>query len=807
MRNTYRAFAALPLVFLLMSPFTSIAQNFPLKGTVKNSVTGEPIEGVNVFIKDLNVGVTTDSAGYFIMFLPQGVHSVQFSYVGYVEKKRNIALNRPVTLNMVLEESSQLLQEVSVSGQAEDHNISSAEIGVSKMSMKTIEQMPSFMGEVDVMKSLLMLPGVSTVGEGTTGLNVRGGNIDQNLILLDDAPVFNSSHLMGLFSVFNPDMVKDVTFYRGAIPAQYGSRVSSVLDIKIRNPETERLKVQGGVGLISNRLLLEGPIGGDKLSFLIGGRASFSDYLLKLSPNKSIQDTRANFYDITGKLLYKLNDNNKLQVSFYRAHDGFKLAGDSLSAVEVNASSSEFNWETANATFRWDHAFSQNFIANFVGVYSDYNAIISNPETTNGFDLTSSVKYRKLKTDFSWFSAGGHAIMFGAAATNYVIEPGHLQPFSDESNVNELLLETEQGLEMAAFVSDEIAFNDKVTLMLGLRYSYYQSMGPRRVYAYQDGVPYSIESIQDTTFYEKGEKIASYHGPEPRFSLKYSLNRSSSIKLGYNRMRQYLQLVSNTTAALPIDRWQLSNSYSAPLIADQLSVGYFKNLQNNVYEVSSEVFYKTVQNATDYKDGADLLLNQALETAILQGSGYAYGLELQTKKNLGRLTGWLSYTYSQSRQLVSGQYEDEQINAGQYYPTNFNKPHILNISATWKESARVNFSANFTYSSGRPVTYPDDKYYVYGLYIPNYVSRNQNKIPDYHRLDLAMTVEPNPASTSKWKGSWTFSVYNVYARKNAYSVFFKPSNQSFAQYLNQANAYKLSIFGTIFPSITYNFSF
>ncbi|MEQ8688457.1 MAG: TonB-dependent receptor [Imperialibacter sp.] len=804
MRYFLRALTA--LFILLFCAFSDLsAQNFQLKGYVKNSVTGEPIEGANVYITNLSTGVMTDSTGYFAMFLPQGVHSVEFTYVGFESKKRNIALNRAVTINMNLEESSQLLQEVSVSGQAENHNISSSEIGVSKMSMKTIEKMPSFMGEVDVMKSLLMLPGVSTVGEGTTGLNVRGGNIDQNLILLDDAPVFNSSHLMGLFSVFNPDMVRDVTFYRGAIPAQYGSRVSSVLDIKIRNPETERLKLAGGVGLISNRLMLEGPIGtNEKLSFLIGGRASFSDYLLKISPNKSIQDTRANFYDVTGKLLYKLNNNNKLQVSFYRAHDGFKLASDSLASVEINASSSQFAWETANATVRWDHAFADNFIANIVGVYSDYNAIISSPEPTNGFDLTSAVKYRKLKSDFSWFGSGGHSVMFGVAATKYIIDPGHLDPNSDQSSVNELLLQQENGLELAGFVSDEIVFNDKITLMLGLRYSYFQNMGERNVYSYDPTQPFSLKTITDTTFFSRGEKVASYHGAEPRFSFKYSLNPSSSIKLGYNKMRQYLQLVSNTTAALPIDRWQLSNTYSQPIIADQLSVGYFKNINSNEYEVSTEVFYKTTQNVSDYKDGAELLLNQALETAILHGSGYAYGVEFQTKKNLGRLTGWLSYTYSQARQQVKGEFEEEEISGGEYYPTNFNKPHILNMSATWKESARVNFSANFTYSTGRPVTYPDDKYYVYGLFIPNYVSRNQYKIPDYHRLDLAMTVGPDPAKQTKWKGSWTFSIYNVYARKNAYSVFFKPNNQAS---VNQANAYKLSIFGTIFPSITYNFSF
>ncbi len=886
MSNFLRAFSA--LVILLFCAFSSLkAQNFPLKGYVKNSVTGQPIEGANIYVTDLGTGVMTDSAGYFIMFLPQGVHSLEFTYVGFAPKKRNISVNRAITLNMNLEESSQLLQEVSVSGQAEDHNISSSEIGVSKMSMKTIENMPSFMGEVDVMKSLLMLPGVSTVGEGTTGLNVRGGNIDQNLILLDDAPVFNSSHLMGLFSVFNPDMVKDVTFYRGAIPAQYGSRVSSVLDIKIRDPEVggddsyggsfvktvaeldngkflnfdesgmfvgtstkaeleseglrlnatsvgsmseevagfvERegagagvarlyavsdkksggLKVQGGIGLISNRLMLEGPIDkNEKLSFLLGARASFSDYLLNISPNKSIQDTKANFYDVTGKVLYKLNDNNKLQVSFYRSRDAFKLASDSLSAVEINASSSEFAWQTSNATVRWDHAFSDSFIANIVGVYSDYNAIIANPEESNGFDLTSAVKYRKIKSDFSWFS-GIHSVMFGAAATKYQIDPGHLQPTGAESSINELLLQQENGLELAGFVSDELVFNDKVTLMLGLRYSYFQNMGERNVYSYDPASPFSLTTISDTTVYNKGEKIASYHGAEPRFSFKYSLNPRSSIKIGYNKMRQYIQLVSNTTAALPIDRWQLSNTYSEPIIADQMSVGYFRNINNNEYEVSAEVFYKTTKNVSDFKDGAELLLNEALETAILHGTGYAYGVEFQTKKNLGRLTGWLSYTYSQARQQVSGDFDEEEISGGNYYPTNFNKPHILNMSATWKESARVNFSANFTYSTGRPVTYPDDKYFVYGLFIPNYVSRNQYKIPDYHRLDLAMTVGPDPAKQSKWKGSWTFSIYNVYARKNAYSVFFKPNNQG---NVNQANAYKLSIFGTIFPSITYNFSF
>lgn len=795
------------MLALLLVGVQAVGQTLKLEGHIRNSTSGEAIQGANVFVKNLNVGVTTDSTGYFVLFLPSGSHTVHFSFVGFEDKTRNISLNRPLSLNVVLEESTQLLQEINVTGQSEDHNVSSAEIGVSKMSIKTIEQMPSFMGEVDVMKSLLMLPGVSTVGEGTTGLNVRGGNIDQNLILLDDAPVFNSSHLMGLFSVFNPDMVNDVTFYRGAIPAQYGSRVSSVLDIKIRNPETEGLKVQGGVGLISNRLMLEGPIATERLSFLIGGRASFSDYLLNLSPNESIRDTKANFYDVTGKLVYRINDNNKLQLSFYRAHDGFKLASDSLSAVEINASSSEFNWETANGTLRWDHAFSQNFIANIVGVYSDYSAIIRNPEVTNGFDLSSSVKYRKVKSDFHWFSSGGHAMMFGAAAINYTVNPGHLLPTSDESNVNELLLQKEQGVELSAFVSDEITLSDKFTVMLGLRYSYYQARGPRRVYMYQVGEPRTLATISDTIVYDRGEKIAAYHGPEPRFSFKYSLNPSNSIKLGYNRMRQYLQLVSNTTAALPVDRWQLANAYSEPIIADQISLGYFKNLHDNMYEVSGELFYKRVQNATDYKDGAELLLNEALETAILQGEGYAHGLELQTKKNRGRLTGWLSYTYSQSKQLISGNQDEERINAGEYYPTNFNKPHILNMSATWKESARVSFSANFTYSSGRPVTYPDDKYYVYGLYIPNYVSRNQYKIPDYHRLDLAVMVEPNPANARKWKGSWTFSLYNVYARKNAYSVFFKPNNQSHAQYLNHANAYKLSIFGTIFPSVTYNFSF
>jgi len=779
------------------------AQNFPISGVVKNSVTGKPIEGVNVYVTNLLTGVTTDSVGYFIMFLPLGTHSLEFTFVGFESKKRNVSLTRAMTVSIVLEESSQLLQEVRVSGLAEDHNISSAEIGVNKLSMKAIEKMPSFMGEIDLMKSLLMLPGVSTVGEGASGLNVRGGNIDQNLILLDDAPIFNSSHLMGLFSVFNPDMVNDVTFYRGAIPAQYGGRASSVLDIKIRNTEADRLKAHGGVGLISNRLMLEGPIGDGKLSFLLGARASFSDFLLNLSPNKSIQDTKASFYDVTGKVLYKVNNNNKLTASFYKSHDGFKLAGDSLSSVEINATSSQFNWETSNATVRWDHAFSDDFISNVLGVYSDYGARISSNDQSIGFELPSEIKHRKLQSDFSLLK-GNHTIMFGVSGIKYMLAPGHLRPVGSESNINERLLQNEYGLELAAFGSDEIKIGHKVTLMTGFRYSYFVNMGQREVYYYEDGAPYSDQTVLDTVFYAKGERIMSYSGPEPRFSLKYGVSPVSSVKVGYNKMRQYIQLVSNTTAAMPIDRWQLSNTYQEPAVADQVSVGYFRNLRDNVYEMSGEIFYKSTRNLSDYKDGADLLLNQALETAVIQGHAYSYGFEFLLKKNVGRLTGWSSYTYSQARQIAESRFEEERISNGQYYPTNFNKPHMLNISAVYKESSRVSFSANFTYSSGRPVTYPDDKYYVSGMFIPNYVLRNQYKIPDYHRLDLAMTIDDKLSRTGRWYGSWTVSIYNVYARKNAYSVFFKPNNQ--ASYV-LANAYKLAIFGTIFPSITYNFSF
>jgi ferric enterobactin receptor len=801
MRNLPKVLLACVLLSVLTS-FLSVAQNFPFSGTVKNSVSGAPLEGVNVYVTNLSTGVVTESSGYFIMFLPQGVHAVEFSSVGFESKRRNVPVYRAMTINIDLDESSQLLQEVSVSGQAEDHNISSVALGVSKMSMKTIEKMPTFMGEVDVMKSLLMFPGVTTVGEGTTGINVRGGNIDQNLILLDDAPVFNSSHLMGLFSVFNPDVVRDISFYRGAIPAQYGGRASSVLDIKIRTPETEQMKVQGGIGLIANRLLLEGPLN-RKISFLVGGRASFPDYLLKLAPNKSIQDTRANFYDITAKVLYQINDDNKLQLSLYRSADKFKLASDSLSALEVNATSSQYDWETTNATIRWDYAFSPDFIANIVGVYSDYNASISSLVPAVGFKLPSAIKYRKAKADFSWLK-GSHTIMFGGAGTQYILEPGHLQPTSRESNINAQLLQNEYGLELAGFASDELIVNTKLTVMAGFRYSYFQNMGDRDVYSYQQGVPLTHESMVDTTHYSKGERINSYGGAEPRLSLKYSLNPTASIKVGYNKMRQYLQIISNTTASMPIDRWQLSNTYSKPIIADQVSVGYFKNLRENMYELSAEVFYKTTQNLSDYKDGADLLLNPALETAILHGNGFAYGVELQAKKNMGRLTGWLSYTFSQARIRTKTEFVEEQISNGNYYPTNFNKPHILNLSAIFKQSARVSFSANFTYSSGRPTTYPLDKYYYHGAYVPYYENRNQFRIPDYHRLDLAMTIDDKPSRQARWKGSWVFSIYNVYARKNAYSVFFKPNNQL---YYAHADVYKLSIFGAIFPSITYNFTF
>ncbi len=778
-----------------------------LFGAVTNALTGEKMPNVSVFLIENRKGAQTDREGFFILTVPSGKYTVKFSAIGFKPILREMALDKDrVNLSVAMEEDTKLLDEVTITTGKPEENVQKVEIGASRLNIRSIQKMPAFMGEVDVMRSLLMLPGVTTVGEGTSGINVRGGSIDQNLVLMDDAPLFNTSHLFGFFSVFNQDAVRDVTLQRGGIPAEYGGRASSVLDVRLKYPNSEKFSGSGGIGLVSSRLTLEGPVVGKKLSTLLAMRGSFNDFLFNIGPI-ALRDTKANFYDITNKWYWVIDPRQELTFTAYFSQDHFKIPSDSLSSVDVNASSSLFGYRTASGTLRWQFNARDKVMWEAAAVLTNYRSSTMIPDSANQLDLVSSVTYQNLKFQYSNQTRDRHHFKAGGAVTGYGIQPNTLTP-GPFSNVLPLDIERERAVEAAAFVEDEWKLTRNFSAVLGLRYSQFLRLGAATVRRYAPGGPLAEDVITETDKYKNGETVQSYGGMEPRLALRWTLGANTSVKAGYNRMRQYLQLVSNTTAALPTARWTTAGPYLKPQIADQVSLGLFKNFQSDVYETSAEVYYKQIQNALDYKDGADIVLNPNLETAVLQGRGRAYGLELMAKKNTGFWTGWVSYTYARTFLQIDSPFPEARVNGGRWYPANFDRPHTLNAMTVFRPNLMVTVAFNFTLSSGRPATYPFGRYTlfeptIFGANIPIYLDRNQDRIPAYHRLDFSVTFDQNPDKHPgrKWKGSWVFSLYNVYAHKNAFSIFYNLRPYA----LTEAN--KLSIFATVFPSLTYNFKF
>ena len=799
-------YGLITLMLMVSLVFTASSQNLLVSVSVFDRESKEPIAGANIAFKDTQLGFSTDTLGTFQLFLSPGNYVMVVSHVGYKSRSLSLTMDRNRELNIALTEDLRMLEEVSVSSERPDQNITSTQLGTNKLNVESISKLPSFMGEVDVVKSVLLLPGVTNVGEGTVGLNVRGGNDDQNLILMDGAPLFNSGHLLGFFSAFNPDVVDNITLYKGGIPAQYGGRTSSVLDVKLRNPDMDDWSINGGLGLVANRVSIEGSIVPDKLAVLVAGRVSYPDYLFRISSNEDIRNTKANFYDLTTKWEYRFSDRSRFEFSAYLSNDNFKLSGDSLSNIEINAASSKFNWQTVNTTLTWYRQLGEKTFLRVGAVQSIYESTISSPESANAFTLNSKILLRNFTTDFNW-SLTRHEFDFGISANHYQVNPGTLKPDHPASNINFFQIPKDIGLETGIHLTDQLKVSDKISAQLGIRFSNWYTLGASQKYEYMEGIPRTSQSVIDTVFYNQGDIVESYAGIEPRVSVTIKVGTSSSVKANYNRMYQYIQRVSNTTTALPSDRWQLSTSFIKPQQVHQISTGYFRNFKDNTYETSVEFYFKDIDNITDYKDGVNLLLNAVPETAMLQGKGKAYGAELFVKKNKGFVTGWFSYTYSQTYLRINGLYPEERINDGEWYPANYNKPNNLSLAVNYKHDNRITYSANFVFSTGRPFTAPEDKYIVNGIYIPNYIGRNQRKVPDYHRLDLSVTIDANPKKESRLKGSWTFSIYNVYARKNAYSVFFRTKNDSNLLAFRKVNAYKLSVLGTIFPSVTYNFSF
>ncbi|GAB3947113.1 TonB-dependent receptor [Spirosoma harenae] len=768
-------------------------------GYVKDAKTGKPIQGVNIVVLNISKGYITAKDGFYTVQLPPGNYVLRFSHVGYRPRQDTISLQKTLFREIMMVDDSKDLEEVVVTSEAPDRNVRKVEIGVSQLTIRSIRRIPPLMGEVDIVRSLLLLPGVTTVGEGAPGFNVRGGSTDQNLILFDDAPVFNSSHLMGFFSVFNPDVVRDVTLNRGGVAAAYGGRASSVLDVKIKEPDAQKWGINGGIGLISSRLGVEGPIVKNKLSFLAAVRASFNDFLFKLAP-PNLRGTTANFYDVTTKLKYQASEKHTLTFTGYVSTDVFKLASDSLSGQEINASSTKFNYQTMTGAVRWNYFMSKQLNLATSAILSRYQANLSSADSSNAFDLKSGVWHRQIKSDLTYTPNEIHQWQAGISAIDYLIQPNTRIP-GPYSNVLPIDIAREQAYELAAYVQDEWNVNADVAIIAGLRYSTLMNRGPASVRTYQENGPRQDEAVTSTKTYDAGKIYNTMGGLEPRLAVRWSVGEGKAIKAGYSRLRQYIQQVTNTTAALPTSRWHLSDTYTKPVIADQWSLGYFRNTSDNAIEVSGEVYYKTLTNAIDYRDGAELQLSPAIETQIVQGSGQAYGFEGLLRKNKGRWTGFMSYTYARTFLTMNSPYASERVNNGNPYPANYDKPHTLNILATHRPTTWFSMSLNFTYSTGRPTTQPAAIARVSGIQIPIYLDRNQQRVPDYHRLDFSMTFEQNPEKHKKNQSSWVFSIYNVYAHKNAYSVFYKLSPAS------TSDAYKLSIFGTAFPSLTYNFKF
>lgn len=759
-----------------------------ISGYVLNGASGEPVVGASVFVEGLSTGGISDASGYYWIVVPKGRQTLRVQSIGMKSMSYPLLINGAGKLDIEMAESIIPLREVVVAADR-DLRVTSVQMGVEKLDIKTMKQMPSVLGEVDVMKVMLTLPGVQSVGEGASGLNVRGGSTNQNLILYNDATVYNPSHLFGFFSVFNPDVLKSVELYKSGITADYGGRLSSVMDITSREGSLKKINVTGGISPITGRLAVEGPIVKDKTSFLLGVRSTYSDWLLRQLRSRQLKNSKASFYDINFNINHKIDDRNSLFLSAYTSQDRFTFNRDTL-----------YSYSDQNASLKWKHIFNNKLFGTFTGSYSNYKYKISSTENPiDAFDMSFKVGQFNAKADVEYFPNSEHAVKGGLQMTYYGLTPGTLEPKGSKSLLIADEVQHEGGLETAIYIGDNFDISRQLTIYAGIRYSIYQYLGPHDVFQYAKGVERTEASITDTTRYSRGKSIATYHGAEPRFSLRYLLARRTSVKVSYTRMRQYIQMLTNTIAVSPTDTWKLSDSYIKPQIADQYSLGFYQNT-NNAIEFSLEGYYKQMTHALDFKDGAVVTMNHHIETDVVNSDGKAYGIEFMVKKLPGRLNGWISYTYSRSLLRTKSIITTELINNGKYYPSNYDKPHAVNFIGNYKVSRRFNFSLSVIYSTGRPITIPLAKYEQNGQLYLYYSDRNEYRIPNYFRTDFSVNVEGNHKIRKLAHSSWTFTVYNLTGRANAYSVYFAPQG-------DKIKAYKLSVFANPIPTITYNFKF
>ena len=769
-------------------PWASAQQRLRLSVVVRDGVSKKPVPGASLFIAETNTGARADSAGVVTINHVPGVLTVYVSAVGYIRGRETIVLDFNKRVEYYLQPRSTDLEEVDVRATREDKNIKSVQMGQIQLSMPELKRMPVVLGEPDILKALTLQAGVTTAGEGAGGFNVRGGRADQNLVLLDGAPLFNTSHLLGFYANVNPDIVQDVSLSKGAFSAQYGGRVSSLLLMSTRNGNKESWKVSGGLSPVSARVLVDGPIS-KKLTLLAAGRVAFPNYLLKLFPTASVKNSRAFFYDGSLKLTYTPDDRNTIALSAYRSQDNFRFPGDTL-----------YGWNSSILSGRWSYLIRPNLQLNLTALYSGYHLNVDGVAPSLTFRFKSYIEQREGKADLFYTLNKKHKIQGGVNAIRYDILTGDAQPTGENSSINPRRIPPERGRELGVYVNTEWELTPKITLQAGLRYSVFAYLGPQTVYSYAENVPISPETVVDSAVYKKGQTAQTYGGLEPRLALRVQVAKNTALKASAGRTRQYVNLVSNTTAITPLDFWKLSDAYIPPQIADQVSLGVFQNLRDNMVELSVEGYYKRLKNQIEYRYGANLILNPALETALVSAAGKAYGVEFGVSKNKGRLTGQLNYTYARSLIAVQTPFDELRINNGDYYPSYIDRPHTLNIQARLALSHNWTFSTNFVYYTGVPTTYPDGLYTYNDQPVLDYSRRNADRIPDYQRLDIAFSKDTRFNKAQKRYGIWTLGIYNLYARKNPYSVYFTRYNQ-------RTESYRLSVFGTIIPSIAYNVYF
>jgi len=787
---------------LLAVSFLNAQNRYTLSGTVSEANSNETLIGVSILVPELSTGAVTNEYGFYSLTLPEGTYEVVITYLGFQDIRREVTLNSSQRIDFQMGEEAEQLDEVILTEDVERLDIRKPQMSVSALSVETIKRIPVVLGEADVIKSIILLPGVTNAGEASSGFNVRGGAVDQNLILLDEAIIFNSSHLFGFFSVFNPDAIKDVKLFKGGIPARYGGRVSSVLEIFQKEGNSKEFHMSGGIGAVASRLLAEGPIVKDKAAFLIGGRASYAHLFTPLFDI----DNRAYFYDLNTKLNYKVDDRNSLFLSGYFGRDLF-----SISDLFVNT------YGNAVINFRWNHIFSDKLFSNLSLIYSDYYYGLELDFV--GFEWDSGIQNFNLKYDLKHYLSDKLQVNYGLNSIYYVFNPGKIIPNGEDSGIIEEQLTKKYANENAVYADVSHEITDKISLGYGLRISQFNRLGQDEFFVYENDNPVDFDPFSlvyqeatpiDTLTSGRGETLANFFNLEPRFSIAYAMNDRNSVKASYTRMAQYLHLLSNTSSPTPLDVWTPSGPYVEPQLLDQYALGYFRNSKNGEYSIETEVFYKDVQNRIDYIDGANLIANNAIEQVILNGEARAYGWEFLLRKNNGPLTGWLAYTLSRSEQRTPGRDLDIDngrsgmetgINLGEWYSTPYDKTHDITLFLNYELNKKWSFNANFIYQTGQPTNYPIGQFQFEGLVVPYFGLRNQERLPDFNRLDIAATLRPSNPTGKKFRGEWVFSIYNVYNRMNAASINFRQNQDT-----GRNEAVRTSIFGIV-PAVTYNFRF